>query len=122
MKSTTSCPSFTSWTVWAEIVWGSTGSLNTNAITPLSGTSVFVTGGSLRMTIGGVAVVTGTRVAAVAPPAVVVTIVTVSPSLAPTGTGSRPPSVIAAVTSDALAGLNTWAVTPPGTVPGGIAT
>src|SRR5207245_1798358 len=118
----TSCPSLTSWTVCAEIVCASTGSLNTNAITPLSGTSVLLAGGSLRMTIGGVAVLTGARVAAVTPPALVVTIVTVSPSLAPTGTGSSPPSVIAAVTSDALAGLNTWAVTPPGTVPGGMAT
>src|SRR2546427_5581748 len=45
-----------------------------------------------------------------------------SPALAPTGTGSSPPSLMAAVTKDPVAGLNALAVRPSGTVPGGIAT
>src|SRR3989442_11106645 len=74
------------------------------------------------MTIGAVALDTGTLIVLVTPPDVVVTTVTVSPALAPTGTGSSPPAFIAAVTKDPVAGLNALAVSPSSTVPGGIAT
>ena len=105
-----------------EIVRGSTGSLKTNASTLFIGTSVFFLPGWPRMTIGAVALDTGTLTVLVTPPAVVVTTVTVSPGLAPTGTGSSPPSFMAAVTRDPVAGLNACAVSPSSTVPGGMAT
>src|SRR3989442_3488294 len=73
------------------------------------------------MTIGAVALDTGTLIVLVTPPEVVVTTVTVSRALAPTGTGSNPPAFIAAVTKDPVAGLNALAVSPSSTVPGGIA-
>src|SRR6266699_2934312 len=96
-----------------------TGSLNTITMAALSGTSRFRGGGSVRTT-------TGRRLAAIdclnrtgsELPILRTSTSTVSPAIAATGTGSNPPSMIAAVTIRVVRALLMVTVEPSGIVPG----
>ena len=78
------------------IVAESIGSLNTTTRAAFTGTSVFLCGGSVRITIGGRLARTSSPKRTLCPLESVTTTITESPGRAGTGTGSMPPSLAAA--------------------------
>jgi hypothetical protein len=102
-----------------ESVASSTGSLNTTMILPFNATSVFPRGGTVRTTAGRRRRGTFSRSsAAVIPLANRISISTVSPATAGTGTGSSPPPTIGALTMLPVRTLAMTAVSPLGYVLG----
>ena len=98
---------------------GDTGSLNTTSIVLLSGMPVLPRPGLERTTPGSCRLGTALAgTAIVTPPADCTSILTESPALAGSGTGSRPPSTIGAVTFAPERKLLITALTPLGYVVG----